>query len=218
MLMGFSRIHCVLCFVYILWTLLFWYSALQIVFYITLLFSKHQDTAASVSLHGRDEVCQSPVDWLTDWLVCSVIWSGQNPLASHLRSVQTDVASEAKDILPDTTNSASSELADGPYCVMALHWLRQMDAEMKEALLLDGAALGNGTSSSSSSTCSWIRCLLAYHLLLAHVCCRYVIVLLLSCRLAMVGLSINDYKPVWHYWQFFFSTGNQTFYLKNFTR
>ena len=61
-------------------------------------------------------------------------------MASHLRAVQTNVASEAKDILPDAANGASSDPADGPYCVMAFHWLRQMETEMKEAVLLDGAA------------------------------------------------------------------------------
>ena len=68
-------------------------------------------------------------------------------MASNLRSVQTSVASEAKDIVPSTTNGASPDPAGGPYCVMALQWLRQMDAETKQALLLDGAALGNGTVS-----------------------------------------------------------------------
>ncbi|XP_070207763.1 spatacsin-like isoform X2 [Littorina saxatilis] len=75
----------------------------------------------------------------------SVIWSAENPMASHLRPVQISVSSEAKDIATSTTNGTASEQKEGPYCTMALHWLRHVDPEMREMILLDGTLLGNGS-------------------------------------------------------------------------
>ncbi|KAL8574758.1 hypothetical protein ACOMHN_035875 [Nucella lapillus] len=70
---------------------------------------------------------------------CRGPWS-HSALTGQTRTVSTRVSSGVKDIASTTPTPAPAP-AEGPYCVVALHWLRQMEEEMKEALLLDGAVL-----------------------------------------------------------------------------
>ncbi|XP_076465994.1 spatacsin-like [Babylonia areolata] len=68
-------------------------------------------------------------------------WWADSPLAGQVRSVQTQVASEARDLPTPTTTTTTPSSDAGPYCVTTLHWLRQMEEETRQAVLLDGVIL-----------------------------------------------------------------------------
>jgi hypothetical protein len=86
--------------------------------------------------------------------LCRTQWSHQNPFSSHLHTVQTNAASEAKDLVP--TAKGTTPDSESSYCAVTLQWLRQLDAETKEAILLEGAVLKNGMDEDRNVCCSAI--------------------------------------------------------------